>query len=374
MGSAADYIGAFHDDLENVQDKYDVGLVSPYTRSFIVAKKNFEAVLKGQADKNKALLSFALGALSLVGGSALTFVFGKATLKAAAAEVALDSICRNNLQKAFELYNYVAGSETASFIVGELWDQGQGALSKTLKDKLEANETAFPSLKKFKEDPVTIQTHLSDFVKKAKTRAHDAAAEIRDNEQIPDSAKIGLVGKIRASEFCKPIKPGVELPPVDEKKLADEIELSWWMMHVLELDYVLTTRTYGTPPMHGHVERSRKRIKAMPSSGEYPKYKMRGPDPARMDTMTPAGGPRPVPRRVTTKSGRTWVETNEVRYDQVGGGDFRDRIEELYKKRTGKGFFEGPISKAEMRKAEAMLRKIGGESINKLANEARKAK
>ncbi|NJN46266.1 MAG: hypothetical protein HC808_07075 [Candidatus Competibacteraceae bacterium] len=265
MTNARALINSFTSDLENIQDKYTRYVINPYTRAYIEARQQFDAAIKAQAESDKLMLEIALTALSIAGGALLTKVFAAAALKEVAADVAVDIICKHNLERAFKVAALVDASPTASYILGQLWDTGQGVLSNQLKQSLTAKATTFPSLKKFSRNPLAVRTYLQDFVLDSKIKAHDTAAEIRDNPKLSDQQKIVAVKKLRSSQFCSPPSASV-----DEANLSKNIELTWWMTHVLDLDY---RREYKWAARGGYREwgHSRKAIETPPSSPHYPK-------------------------------------------------------------------------------------------------------
>ena len=377
MVDALPHINKFTGDLENLQDEYIHMFVNPYRRSYTKAYKNFRGVLKAQGEANKAAMELALTAFSIASGGLLTVVFGKSALKSVAADVTIDVICENNLERAFKAADFVAGNETASYILGQFWDTGQSLISAELKKSLEDNATAFPALNKFKDDPDSIQkfaddpdtvhSYLEDYVLNAKIKAHKAAAEIRDSKTLSEQEKLRRVGQIGASRFCNP-----EPLKIKEAELARDIELTWWMTYILTLDYLKTVKSLEGV-RYGSSVQQRTPIKVRPSSAKYPNPPMR---PATVDEIVRSRsnlGPQPVARRraIGTGMGRIVEKTTEeVVYNRAGGSKIRDRIDELYKAKKGKVFFKGAVSREELVKAEAMLRNLGNSTVSKLAKKA----
>ena len=73
----------------------------------------------------------------------------------------------------------------------------------------------------------------------------------------------------------------------------------------------------------------------------------------------------------------TEAVTEEIVYGSVGGSKFRERIDELYKKKKGKPFFRKPkpyfrngLGKEDLLRAETMIRTLGQSTVNRLAKEA----
>jgi hypothetical protein len=231
---------------DNFQDKRAAALndwqrhfILPYGNAYNTAYKSFQATIKAQEEADKAArernLQLALFALSLCGGSILTSVFGSAALKKIAQEVTLDVICRNEMQRAFKVASWVAGNETAQFALGKVWDDAESLIGAQLKSAFSENSGKFPSLAQFAQDPMNVQNNLDMWIRDIYALVIKAGTEI-NNRFTSNAVRLNQeLGKLVASQFF------VSAPQVriDESKVASEIELTFFMKFILDLDYLV---------------------------------------------------------------------------------------------------------------------------------------
>jgi hypothetical protein len=146
---------------------------------------------------------------------------------------------------------------------------------------------------------------------------------------------------------------------------ARDIELTWWMQFLLDLDYIQTVHIYdtsanksiaGTPALSwggsGTVRRqdSYKSISESPSStASYPK--------ARQETL------------LKTPQGTRYTQIHYRKYRQLGYwyDGIRARIDGVYQARMGKPFFDrATVDRGTLMRAELTLNLIGNENISRL--------
>ena len=131
--------------------------VLPFHNAYIDAHKNFmdkiDEQKKADEEKQKRIAELAMLALTFCGGKALSAVFASAALKTHAAEIAVDSLERHNMNRTFTAIMFVAENKTAQFALGKLWDKGKDLLSSKLKKQLEETDKNFPTLADFALSP-----------------------------------------------------------------------------------------------------------------------------------------------------------------------------------------------------------------------------
>lgn len=350
---ARSFINSFTSDLENIQDKYQLHFVNPYFRAYQQAMSKYNAAVEAQKKADQAMLELVFSAFSLAGGQIITKVFAGATLKSVAKEYTLNVICNRNLERAFKVAAFVEGNPTASFIVGKLWDTGQSKLTAKAQGMLKGTVANFPSFRQALADPSTVKSHLEDFIGEAKIKAHDAAADIRENPKLSESEKIAAVKEIAASPFCSP-----STKSLDEAQLAIDIELTFWMTTVLGLDRVATL-VVGKDNWPKTAS-----IDIMPSSKDYPDHLKPSWEKSKISTCQQK---RDQFGRVKTSG----CSRERIYYSRIGS-KIREAIDTAYKKRKGKSFFiEDDLNKATLLRAETMLRELATSDINRLAMQAK---
>jgi hypothetical protein len=350
---ARSFINSFTSDLENIQDKYKLHFINPYFRAYEQAMTKFNAAVEAQKKADQAMLELVFSAFSLAGGQIVTKVFAGATLKSVAKNFTLNVICNNNLERAFKVAAFVEGNPTASFIVGKLWDTGQSKLTAKAQEMLKGTVANFPSFKKALANPSVVKSHLEDFIGEAKIKAHDAAADIRENPRLSESEKIAAVKVLAASPFCTP-----STKSLDEAQLAIDIELTFWMTTILGLDRVATL-------VVGHQNwPTTKSIDVLPSSKDYPDHLT--PTWQKSKVSTCQQRKTPLGRVITSGCSR-----ERIYYSRMGS-KIRDAIDAAYKKKKGKAFFiEDDLNKATLLRAETLLRELAASDINRLAMQAK---
>ena len=345
-------------DLENCEDKWITNIVFPYALAYIDAKESFDAVLAGKAASDAKKMELAFAALSLVGGGLLTRVFANATLKNAAASMALDAICKNNMEKAFNAAHFISTNKVANFAVGEVWDKAQSELETSIKAKIVQLSSSNGNYASFAQNPLKVEIILEQYVKDIKVVIHDTGAFIRDSNKISEENKRIFLKYMKQAPFYSQA-PSNKL---DKDKLKLDIELTFFMYIVLDQDYLEVTDYVGAP-YYGKSETKTRPIPQMPSSKKYPTDKY---------------------SRTTSVSGysASVVGHNEVvKFNSIASA-FITHVDSLYRKRNGKDFFlpsekngivnSGKITKDTLIRAEGCLNNLATSNIsvilkNKLA-------
>jgi hypothetical protein len=285
--------------------------VIPYSNAYSTAWENFKKTLEDQekadAEQRAKAIGFAMFALSLCGGSVLTAVFGQAAVKAAASEIALDAICKREMERAFKVAAFVSENKTASFALGEVWDKTGELISDKVKSSLAETSANFPSLGEFATRPLNMRNNLDKWVRDAYAKLLLAEEDIfgRTKDAIRQD---GLFVELMKAPFFRLTPPEA----LKEDAVSTEIEIVFFMKHMLDLDYV-AHGYWEDRPKGGMRQKitSTAPINVDPLSDKYPTYK----------------GPRDLSMRF-----------EEVRYRDAGDL-IKARVDALIKKRFGVNFF-----------------------------------
>ena len=348
----------FQDARTNAQNRWETRFVKPYGIAYNEAYLSFNETIKEQEEADKAAreaaMQFALFALSLCGGSILTQVFGSAVLKEVAAKVAVDTVCNYGMERAFKVAAFVERNKTAQFALGELWGKAEGWIGDKLKNKIngqqnkikkssELEELAsnYQGIASFGKDPLTVQNSLSIWVGELYDIVLNTGNVI--NNQFDGDAKIHLLNALTSSLFITSA-PEIRL---DEGQVRKDIELTFFMKHVLDMDYHVKGKvTMGNkyqPVIHKPV--SKTSIQTSPIRADYPHYKSSG-------------------REFPTGAG---YDYQDVEYQQIGD-IIRKRINDLHKEKFGSDFFQPneKISRNTLVRAEITLGKLEERNLNTL--------
>lgn len=337
-------------DLENCEDKWITNVVYQYALAYIDAKESFDSVLANKAASDAKKIELALAALSLVGGGLLTRVFAEATLKNAASNIALDVICKNNMEKAFNAAHFISANKVANFAVGTLWDKAQSELETSIKAKIVKLSNSNSNYASFAQDPLKVKTLLEQYVKDIKVVIHDTGAFIRDSDKMSENSKRTLLSYLKQAPFYFQA-PNNKL---DKDKLKLDIELTFFMYIVLDQDYLEITDYVGAP-YYGKSETKTQSIAQMPSAKNYPTDKFN-------KTSSISGFSASV------------VGHNEVvKFSSIASA-FITHIDLLYRKRNNKDFFlpsekngivnNGKITKNTLIRAENCLNELAASNIS----------
>ena len=341
---AANYT-RFQDIRQAALNNWIRNFVLPYGSAYSTAYDNYQKTLRLQQEADKAArerdVALAMFALSLCGGSLLTAVFGQAALKTAATELALDVVCRNNMNKAFNVMVFVDGNKTAQFVLGELWDQGGSIFSNQFKATLQETPANFPTLGKFSQMPQNMQNNLEEWVRNLFDKVMQAGIEIDDNIS-DDKKKEDALRKLMNSYFFK----AAPTSRIDEVNVARDIELSFYMKFILELDYLESGLWVNCEKRMVRQVESRQPVTQSPTGTNYPAQ-------SQVNTSGP------------------FVRFKEVKYNDVGD-HIEKRIDDLHQKQFGgEAFFfkkytmmylvesREDISRQVLVRAEYVLKRLG---------------
>ncbi|MEH6873248.1 MAG: hypothetical protein V7849_02385 [Candidatus Competibacter sp.] len=334
----------FQDALRDASRYWKMHFVLPYSSAYNSAYQSFEDIIKAQKEADKAALErkmqLAMFALSFCGGSIFTHVFGSAVLKEVAAKVAVDTIINRGMERSFRAAAYIERNKTAQFMLGELWGKGEGWVGdkikdgvdkKVTKDQLEENNQNYTALSEFASHPMNMQNNLEQWLLKLEyisSKVGEMIADISNEETV----KKPLDMLMSSYFFTAAPKESIQQKPVSE-----EIELTFYMKFILDLDYV---RDFATDEERRKAGRQFLSIVERPitQSALGVDYPM-----APKDELTP------------------YVRGNVLEVGYRNAGDvIRGRINQLYKATFGSDFFEKneKISRKTLARAEITLYRL----------------
>ena len=290
--------------------------------------------MKEQADADKARADLLVTAASIVTGSILMATVASTSLRALAGQVALETVCNNNMNRTFSLMAVASSSQTFMFAMDKVLDTAKDKL----KDQLTKTATDLTDSTKHMvvSSPLGQHLQLELFLVRHQRACLDAA-DIVATASVSDS--------IKENTYKALMKAPIIVPPLmalDSDQLSLRIELCFYMNKILDSDELdsFDSRTTigggpGPPPKVSP-------ILQMPSARDYPK------------TTTPK------------MSGFTEGPWQAVTYDRPGS-HIRRKIDEVHKQVFGRKFYEGEdwfgdVSKdmmaTELRKAENVIVKL----------------
>ncbi len=359
MTTPAEAISNFLHDLNNNRDKWDTFVVDPFAKEY---KKAFKRYQKTLADQKEAdafpqwVMSLSLLALSLCGGGVLTAAFGTAAAKTIAGTAAqkfvngpgLDYLVRNNMERGFRAAGFFATNKVGNFIAEKVWDAAESGVSGYVSDKytaakaaIDQNRSSYPSVDKFAQDPQDIKDALGAFVGEAKIKCYDLAAAIRDDPKVPDEKKASDIMALRKATIFNPPQKSIVYDG-----LAEEIELAFYLLMVLDLDHLETDYQEELMETHGgrgwrrtgfyHPNKSTP-INQSPSEASYPK-------------STPGPG-RPGSQAVS--------------YGRLGGV-IGSRLDALYKNKFNTDFLPNRVEQGTLVRAEKTIELLANGNIKRL--------
>jgi hypothetical protein len=330
----------FDSTITQAKNNWERNFVLPYSNAYVAARKNFmdklDAQKKADEAAQKRISELAMTALTFCGGKLLTVVFASSALKVAASELTVGVLEKHNMTRTLSALNFLQDNKTAQFALGKAWDKGKDLLSDKTKGLFDETAQNYPSLSDFAKEPQIMQNHMQKWVLDVYANVLKAEEDIR--KKIPDeSARTPAIDALLDSSFVRTAPEN----SVGNSRTADDIEFSFYMKMLLDLDHFATGHYYnrtmkGDNWEYRHVDSS-KPVSESPSSPSYPKDK---------------------------RSGKNF-ET--VDYGRVGS-ILRTRIDELAKKTFNAPFFlaQEHIAHSTLLRAESKLAALSSVNIEEI--------
>lgn len=327
-------------DLQNVGDLYQLHWVLPYSSAYATAHSQFRATLQSQADWDKMKCELFLTAATIGFGAGLGAMFGKSALSAVVADQALTLVCNRNMTRTFNVMAAISASVPGTFIVEQVWDTVSSKIGEAAKAQVQSLFTQTPASPSGMRDPLVMRNDMEAYVLRAKTAAHAVAADVRDNRTLSEAQRNQFATQMRAAPFFRdaPTRDVI----VNRQGAADVLELSFYMVMVMDSDYLQETTDWQQGAREGRRTRNLGGVSASTSSPTY-------------------GATSPM----RSSSGLGYANTSSVAvaYNSPGSRVL-DRINELYQSRFRADFFPNgyfdfaTYGRAEVARAEQTVEQL----------------
>ena len=244
--SKIDLVTKYKQDLDLNYGLWEGNVINSFSKAYDTAYHKYNETIKAQKEADKKALerkaAFLFIAAAILGGTALTAIFGQSGLKAAVKEAALDVICRNNMKRTFEVAAIMETNPIASFALGgvlfnEFTNRLKGAAQDGVKAELKGpgyNVTSPTPFNRY----ITMKDTLDDARNLALSKVY---AHIRDNDQVSEAQARQLLQELYKAAIMKP-------PRTDRynEKTAYGIELVMFLNLIMTRDFVMEQETVST--------------------------------------------------------------------------------------------------------------------------------
>ena len=302
---------------------WQVNVTMPYVAAYDSAYGKFRETVDKQAAVEKARVELFITAASIVTGSVLMATVASSSLRAVAGNVALDIVCRNNLDKTFDLMSTAYNSQTFMFAVDKVLDTTKDKLTEQVKSTL--TELTNTTSRIVAATPLTQLVQLQQFLKQHQLCVYKVS-DLIEAAPVADGLKAASYAALRKAPIVNP-------PPaaLDADRLSKKIELCFYMKTILDSDELIDwPASSNLSPYPSTVGVTSHPIPQLPGAPDYPH-----PAPPKIGYgVTPA-------------------------YQSIGisrpGSEIRKRVDELYKDIFRKPFYKpgdifGEVSGPEMEK------------------------
>lgn len=350
VASAKQRLGDILVRLPKYKSQWELNVASPYVRAYDAAVLSYNNELKAQGERDRATAEMFVLAASILTGSVMMAAFATTSVRVMAGRALVRVICNNNLNRTFNLMAAANSNKAFMFALGGVLDEAKKIANKQVTKIAEgltasATQVSAPT-------SVNYESRLMDFIRASHICTHEFLEGVKEDASISETDKAKVADMAARIPFCNPPAGN----SIDEVKLAEKMELLFYMSSVLDSDRLVTyapAASGGTVGGMGRdTEYSRKSISQMPSDTTH------------------------YPKAVSPKfTGRPFVPYDpgqRIEYESVGSG-IRDRINKLSISTHNGPFYPSqnfaermlfdPTGHAQMVKAEQI--------INKLYNDAR---
>lgn len=356
MSSATDRLNNILVELPKYKSQWQLNVANPYVRAYDLAVENFQRTLKAQEARDRMTAELFVFAASVLTGSVMMAAFATASLRVLAGRAALRVICNNNLNRTFDLMHAAASSKTVMFALGGILDEAKKLAGKQVMSAAEKLTSSAPIASS--PTAINFMTRIEDFVSVNHICIHDFTAGVRDDGSISEADKLKLADLVGKTPFCNP--PATRR--VDENRLAQKMELLFYMSAVLDSDRLVSY----SPPAGGSAPGTarelvygREAIPQMPSAADYPKE---------------------VVPRFTGKMFQPFEPGKRVEYANIGSA-VRARIDTLSRMLAGSSFYPeqnfaekllvDPTGSAQLVKAEQIINRLAADARPKQLTDIR---
>lgn len=238
----------YMDEIDNKARHWNRNVGRPYVRAYDAAFSSYNNAWNEQKEDDKTKAELFVLAASIATGSVMMAVLATSSLRVVAGRVLLDTICKYNLNRTFEVLHFTATNKAAMFAIGKVLDESRSRIGKEIQQaalKAMTSGSIVPSA-----SAINYFTRISDFVDTNAICAHETAVAIRDSD-LSTVEKDRLVEQLEQASFYNPPPLGC----INEQTLANRMELSFFMSDILNSDYLVerVTETLSNPMLAAKV-------------------------------------------------------------------------------------------------------------------------
>jgi hypothetical protein len=248
------------------ENKWRLNYTLDYVEAYWKACDAFEEFKTAQDKVDQTLLQFkldlAVAALTICSGSVLGVVLGEMTIAETAGKVALDALCRANMNDIFTKAKLSSATKVLEFSVGGIWQEIKKIAALEAKNIL-GNESIGASVgQSFIQKGHTKAYIIEKFLTKNVLNLETACDTLKDSI-ISAQKKEQMFNELKQSHFCNP--PTQKVLPA---KYHEWIELTFYLKLVLNSDWLEIKKRDSTGFfIAGH---SRTPIDVPPDDPNYP--------------------------------------------------------------------------------------------------------
>lgn len=282
----------------------------PYKAAYDTAFGRYQDTIAEQKKANEERVQLFVAAASIVTGSIMMAAFATASMRVLAARQTLNIVCRTNMNRIFNLMATAERSRGFMFGIGKILDEGKSQLSKVAESAVtslvQSNSNILVST------PAVQDAHLQIFLRNHLACTKRVAAAV-EHSHLPEPEKERAFDLLSNAPICLSPRRGI-----NEERLAQRIELSFWMSLILDSDSLISwpaQPAIGGDAMATVVNARSHPIPQLPGDPNYPR-----PTPAKYGI----GG---MPAH------------QSIGYDRPGGV-IRRRINKVYNLVYGHNFYD----------------------------------
>jgi len=343
VASANQRLGDILVKLPKYKSQWELNVASPYVRAYDAAVLSYNNEMKAQGERDRATAEMFVLAASILTGSVMMAAFATTSVRVLAGRAIVRVICNNNLNRTFNLMVAANNNKAFMFALGGVLDEAKKIANKQVTKLAEGLTSTGTQISA--PTSVNYESRLMDFIRASHICTHSFIEGVKEDNSISEAHKAQVVDMAARIPFCNPPAGS----NVDEKKLAEKMELLFYMSSVLDSDRLVTyAPSYGgsVGAIGRETEYDKKSISQMPSDPRYPK------------AVYPKFNGRPF---------ASYDPGQRIEYENIGSG-IRDRVNKLSVS-TGNGPFYpsqsfvekklfDPTGHTQMVKAEQIISRL----------------
>ncbi|UIY31298.1 hypothetical protein LZK73_29400 (plasmid) [Neorhizobium galegae] len=196
--------------------------------------------MKAQGERDRATAEMFVLAASILTGSVMMAAFATTSVRVLAGRAIVRVICNNNLNRTFNLMAAANNNKAFMFALGGVLDEAKKVANKQVTKLVEGltstgTQVSAPT-------SVNYESRLMDFIRASHICTHEFIEGVKEDNSISEAHKGQVADMAARIPFCNPPTGS----SVDERKLAEKMELLFYMSAVLDSDRLVTyAPSYG---------------------------------------------------------------------------------------------------------------------------------